>query len=336
MLKELFATCLLLHGCSSRCLNSVYDYTNDSNDNNIVERVSVPQYASNGYNNTTVFGVYNFRDTFDYSSLEDGYIGNTYYFEDEVGDRRCIISITDGGSMYFLHSIQLSYSALLESCIVLVSYYDDENVLDTEQFTVFHDLANLIDYQYMFFNVLQPVYFAEEDYALFDILFTHDDNFFITSYNGYFNMFNNSSLSGYHYYNVFGSIAFNNSLSYCYNFVLGSYTYQVDTLSLDSSTGTLVINRFGQSDLQKNVLFNNVKMSRNAYLDLQNIGIFAYVHDTSYDDSTFNDLLFSIMDSPIYMLSRLLNFELFGTNLFIAFTGLLTLALIVVVIRKIW
>lgn len=77
-------------------------------------------------------------------------------------------------------------------------------------------------------------------------------------------------------------------------------------------------------------------MQADTYNELSQIGVFSYVRDTQYDDTDFHDLLFTIMDTPIYFFSRLFDFQFFGVNLYIALSGLITLAIVVIIIRKIW
>lgn len=72
------------------------------------------------------------------------------------------------------------------------------------------------------------------------------------------------------------------------------------------------------------------KYVRNA---LESYGIFQYVNDTP--PTTWYEMILSTMDAPIYYLRQLLSFELFGINLFIAFSGLMTLLVVIFVIKKV-
>lgn len=73
---------------------------------------------------------------------------------------------------------------------------------------------------------------------------------------------------------------------------------------------------------------NNVKSN-----NINNILSIFNVEDDK-DLNSWNDFFISILDIPIYYLRSLLGFELFGVNLFLAFTSLFTLALGIYVLSK--
>ena len=74
--------------------------------------------------------------------------------------------------------------------------------------------------------------------------------------------------------------------------------------------------------------------SNSIYNMLGTKGTFSYVQPQLPSDFSFRDFFFGIADTPLYYAWSLLNWDLFGLNLFVDFCGLCTLALIVFVIKK--
>ena len=329
MLKEIFATCLLLHGCSSRGLTVVYPYSHDSNDNNIVEKLDNPYYA---YGSSTLGGGYNFVDYFDLD--DDNPIHVDCYFNDYDSDFFNTLLYCNG-SVYYLYQLSIiQYYSQVSVSLYCFEYDDLSTYVD---FTIPFDngdvLSDLeVEYRDLYFYVTNPYVLDSDSYQQFNKIFTSNDNQYVVSYNGYYSFLSGGITPLSTNPTILGNIVLNNVIYY--GIRTGSFYFSAISIDYVNNTNT-VVNGLSYSQ-SPNIWFNNVKLTKSDYTYLNTIGVFGYSRPTTYDDSTFNDLLFSIMDSPIYMLSRLLNFELFGVNVFIAVTGLLTLALVVVVIRKIW
>ena len=333
----LAAVCLLSHvsalgGCNSGDVNY-----NDSNDNNI-SRVNEVERSVNSIH--TIVGGYNFKDTFTLDILDfpEGYTGKVYYFDNTERERSCPFNY-DGG-FGFLKSIQINYSSLISGAYLILNYYDINNTDYMVDFRVYNTLSNLNEeYQTIFFHVINSVYFEDNDYALFNAIFTHDDNAYVKTYNGYFTFLNGGYILDDTRLNIFGSTTWNNSLSYTFNLYSDNDVYinSYERLIYDVQNSKYVV----QSDyLRSNndnpyIYFNGVKLTYDSFNAINNhLGVFTFVPST--DTSDFEDLLFSIADTPLYFIVSLFNFEMLGINLYIALAGLLTLVIVIVIIRKIW
>lgn len=171
------------------------------------------------------------------------------------------------------------------------------------------DLANL-DYRDVIFSFPEPLILTGFEALLFETLFTTADNQFVVSYDGYYTM-NSTSVSSN--FVIVGNLMYQQRL-YLGFFKYGDNWRYLYYDSENDNYGYLLITPNSQGNGQ--YYFNNVKMPVSSRLALSNVGVFAFVRDTSYDNATFRDMLFSVMDSPLYFLSSLFNWELFGTNLF--------------------
>lgn len=183
-------------------------------------------------------------------------------------------------------------------------------------------------------------YYVDMDtYHAFTSLFTGVGNDYISLYSGYYSFVNAS----YHVnYELMGNVMNNNSL---YNMVTytgleNGYNAPVNcSCSLvdydDFYGGTLysdVITN-GKFSGDKRLLFDNVLIPNYIKTYMQNSGVFAYQYDSV--DFDFGDMVFSVMDAPVYMLSQLFSFELFGIQFYVAFMGIVTIVLICFVLKKI-
>lgn len=77
-----------------------------------------------------------------------------------------------------------------------------------------------------------------------------------------------------------------------------------------------------------------IKMTQNEYNRWQSYGVFGYVPQVQPGEYEFDDLFFSLVDTPIYFVYSIFNWKLFGANLFIAFTGLVSFALVLILFRR--
>ena len=72
---------------------------------------------------------------------------------------------------------------------------------------------------------------------------------------------------------------------------------------------------------------------RTMHNTLLNYGVFQFV-PSDVHNYTFGELIFNIMDAPIYFLKSLFSFQLFGETFYVAFMSVLTIMLICFVVRK--
>lgn len=297
--------------------------------------------------NYTIYGCYNFRDSWDgLLSITENDYSTSIVFE-SPGDgsntplwsmRTPLVTGDNSHQQLYLKSIGLVFSSADYSLDITFYCYDLWTNDFEPSFTIERG-DDLTDFGYggLFFYCHDSIILHGLQAQFFTALFTTDDNYYNVSYTGYYSFTSNLTTIP-NYIAGLGSMLFNNSLTYGFTnygyseHSLGFYSYDVvdrvyyiNVYSLPFDTK--VVN-------SSNILMTNVKMSKTTKQFLENVGIFAYVRDSSYDNTTFQDLFFSVMDSPIYMLSRLLSLEIFGINLYIALTGLLTICVILVLIKK--
>lgn len=301
-------------------------------------------------------GTYNFRDYFDFDSFFSFCVDNNIGDIDEMyqidhlppesGVGMPLDTMTYPCSYfdetYYVYQIHL-YSTDYDE--IGVSFFAYASLNDSYIFSTYvennTDLSDLSSWTHNFiFQLRRGVTFSNYSNLIFDYFFTTENNDYTTSYYGYFTFFGNQ----YYYqpFTAFGTEAGNSMLMI--NMYTGAwYSGPYDSIMYDEryAPGTStegfdyqqVSLPLNMQNYDKQILVN-WKLSKSSYTALESVGAFGYLRDPTYDDASFQDLLFTVMDSPIYMLSRLLSFELFGTKLFIALTGLLAVAIIVVLIKR--
>lgn len=343
MLKEIIATFLLSGSIGAKSLS-----------------VTVPVHTykeSAVANNTlTLYGNYNFRNVIgDVTSFDDG----NYEIVFETID-------TSGAQNKELVPIHRSESTLIYYCDKITIFKSDYYIDIT--FHVYnHAYASGVGWSYelesgqdislssssvfdLIFEIRQQ-YLIHDDLAyIFDALFTTYDNVYTRSYTGYYN-FRNGLNNIPSYFVTFGYMMFNqSSYSLMFNYGDGIHTdtkyaiylsyYQLIDLEGNGYQGysieSFALPFNSNSVISSNIYMTGVKMTNTTYNRLSSVGVFGYVRDSSYDNVTFKDFFFSLVDTPVYFASSLLSFELFGVNLFIALTGLLTLCCILLLIKKFW
>lgn len=347
MLKEcLLIPCALLSGVRNILPRQVAATSNVSYDNVV----------------TYVKGVYNFRDSFDLTSLYTFWSsqgGPSSYnttirvdkFPPESGQGMPIYTFSTPLSVnnvcYQLETIEFSFTLggsleveLGYYYLQSQTYYITANILDDTSLSQYG-----VNLQQLMFNLRQPLTMDKPQATLFQTLFTTEDNQYFTRYSGYYTWLPRASFNAP--FTAFGTDLYSGDLFYDF-YVNGGQSSPYSTFAMaqsDLSDDDLVT--YGAYRYSDVVLDSNLaskesrflvdwKLSLQSKTNLETYGTFSYVRDTTYDDATFQDLLFSIMDSPFYMISRFLNWQLFGVNLFVAFTGLLTLVVILVLIKHFW
>lgn len=303
-----------------------------------------PSYTLN------VSGIYNYRESFE--GLVDlfdseGQFNFTLTFDSTNQKHNCPLYFNDDNEIeYYISDLNMNlfspYGGIV-LCAVTYNVYDIFG--NTDSYTISISSSVLLDnvgYPATMFYSINSYLLQGRNAVLFSLIFTKEDNHLVRTYNGYYNFVANSGILPF--IEVYGSIVFNDRLwltmsnsnmdgeshggaklqllyydVFNYRYDFQEYYYPLSASELSVST---------------NLLLNNCKMSVTTYERLSNIGVFSYVN-TQTSDTTFKDMIFSIMDAPIYMITRLLSFELFGINLFAALTGLLTIVALFVLIRKV-
>lgn len=334
MIKTLFATALLSFSVGAKSIDHREAATN---------------------NRLTINGCYNFKDVIDdLSSIDDGRYEIVFEnYVNNVSQNLQIVPIhrsSETSTIWYCDSIQFDKSDYnVELTFHVYNYAYSHGVDWIYNFNSGDDISDFSSSSYdLIFEVRQSYVLLDEETQLFNALFTSEDNIYTISYSGFYSFRNNLSTMN-NKFAVFGYSIFNQqTYSFMFNYGDGVHTdtasgiymsyYSLYDENYSNYEGYAIesfafpLNRNYVESSQ--ILFNNVKMSQTSYQRLASYGAFAYVRDTSYDDADWKDLLFSVVDSPIYMISRLLNFEIFGINLYIALAGLLTIVVIVFCVRK--
>lgn len=342
MFKSLIATCLLTFSCSSQ----------PQNKQPLKRGIETQQAVVD--NSVFVHGNYNFCESFE--SLNDVLDPNVNFqpFEVRFADvsnqknlLSCPTNFDYDNHQWYIEYISFNFVRSNNEWVINGRVYLYNNVLSTYNFyysfTKDSDLSSVTRRDFIF-TYCDSLYLYDSQKTAFNYIFTHDDNSYVTTYNGYYNFNANLSSFNSRFY-VGGTVTFDFAIGYdLTNFSHESYqngdTFEI--LKFDNidnvyyTTSYTVPLTLNVDVTNSNLYLNGCKISNSHKLYLETIGIFAYVRDTTYDDADFHDLLFSVMDSPVYFLSRLMSFELFGINLFVAFTGLLTFCVILILIRKFW
>lgn len=345
MLKEIFATFLLINGCSSGNLNNIHARYFDSDNSNPIVRTQ-PLKANE---NTFLSGFYNFRDEYDFNYEEYHELTDFIYEFDIDMDFTNSCPITYQGELKFLRVVEINYlvnpgTATPQTlrCHVRMTYGDEEQ-LDFATYTewVFVsdlglDSADNFLFQDCVFSINNGFLINPTYQKVWNSVFTSADNQYVITYNGYFN-FNTNFDSYDEYVAVVGSVVMDNRYYYglgTTDFACNCVYFNSEDLRYHLNTYTLPFNMTKVAS--RNIWFNGVKLQRSTFRHMSSVGLFSYVRDTNYDNTDFHDLLFTIVDVPVYFISSFFNFELFGMNLAVAFAGLVTLAVMLFVVKKIW
>lgn len=294
------------------------------------------------------FGCYNYKQNIDYNDLLNDSSFNQDVEYTWVPDTS--VSLTKlfiDKQVYNLSSIDFMYNS--DGELFVLEFTGSFNGMQPVSFTsyVYNDPTEELPYivqgySDVFFYISAELGFTDKtEQALFNTFFTTDVNEYFTTYTGYYSM--NNQIANWQDVFAFGNFTFNDSMYFVVSSVFDGggipsstlygwrydYAYGYPYLAFDDYALPL-----RNSVPSNQFYFTGVKMPKYSYNRLTSYGVFAFVRDTSYDDTEFKDVLFAVMDSPIYMLSRLLNFELFGMNLFLALCGLVTIWILLFLFKK--
>lgn len=197
-------------------------------------------------------------------------------------------------------------------------YIMDNVQLYTDFSDVSYDLRRIVVY------FPHEIYVTKNAYNVWCSFFTQKGNNFVTMYNGYYTQ---SNFDIDNDYSVYGSMFINNNLYNEYSVFDNSSWGE-----LNDDYRTYIVNN-GMLEGDNRILFNNVLIPIEIYDYMSVNGVFAYTYEPV--NYTFGELIFNIIDAPIYMLSQLFSFTLFGIEFYIAFIGIVTIILICFIVRKI-
>lgn len=220
-------------------------------------------------------------------------------------------------------------------------YEEDVETIDNFNTTVISGMQTTTDFmKNLVINFNKEYYISDpNEIAIFELFISKEGNRYTNAYNGYYHLNNGNWYTNIYSYEYRGALIITNAIMYTgisynswndnqvalisttWNFEQGTTTYN-NTNLYDNGTYSQTTNMSING-----IIPYYVKQSMNA------IGTFQYIDDTP--PTTWYEMILSTMDAPIYYLKSLLGFELFGINLFLAFSSLLTLVVIIAVMKKV-
>lgn len=301
-------------------------------------------------NGGNLLGTYCFRNTFDidYYNVEEDYLYSFIFNRNQVsGLKECPIMLCSGVTFdvrqhYYVTDLTIEYYNTGVNTYWDISVtYSGETGYETGTFsTRFYlgeditegdsDLTDILIYfpNYVFLN--------GDNLKVFNSVFTTEGNRFNTYYNGYYSITNSSYNS---FWQLYGSICVNNSLfDYMYYTHYDNAPYSVSACQLLTSDNADYMFIYNNTFVEYRYTSPNILISGtlipNVYVErMTQMGVFAYQYDNTHYE--FQDVVTSVIDGPIYMLSQLFSFELFGVQFYVAFMSIVTVVLICFVIKKI-
>lgn len=311
MFKTLITTCLLTFSCASGTLSQEKDLN--------VRKANSDLYAIKGY--YCLFNDYsdpnrwlsfeNDEDYtfFDYNSMSQGAFDVRYYSN---GSYQSLMYL----NVYMNRHNNTQFYRLTFSTGEEFEFDIDRND-DIDDFNIYARTTML------YFP--ETIYFDEDTYNIFTSIFTSEGNKYNSRYNGWYSLVpNNLSYSGE--WEVVGNIIVDNSL------YQGAYFDNKNAYAYIGNVNKQFVNN-GVLQTSQLIYLNNVMLPSVEYSSMENTGVFDYViQPVQY---TFGDMIFSVIDAPVYMLSQLFSFELFGIQFYVAFMGVATVLLIFFIVRKV-
>jgi len=311
MIKEIFATLML----------STY--------------IGTPIVRHNQAQYYQLSGSYCVREVIDWDTLYYEYWNTDITFEIN-NDKQIYVSAYLGGSyatdlITYQMGITNDHANDLVTFTWTYAYGGSEYSFDMDLYDEFGNLSLVAQTMSVYFG--EPYNVTQEQYFYWNCMFTKEGNPYNEVYTGWYtfsNYINVGSLSSFAVYgNVNVANVLYNHLGYTPNELYASYfnaTTQINYVQ------TIYENDKFNVDTQ-NVYFTGVMIPRDFKTILTGIGTFGYV--PQYQQYTFGEMIFNVVDAPIYMLSQLFSFELFGIQFYVAFMGIVTVVLICFVLRKI-
>lgn len=300
-------------------------------------------------NGGNLLGSYCLRDTFDvdYLAREDDYLYCFIFNRNQVDTlKECPIMLCTGLTYdvrqhYYVTDLTINYYNTGNPYWDLEVSYSGETGYETGTFSsrwYFGDDLTEGDPDLTDISIYFPNYvFLNGDYLkVFNSVFTTEGNRFNTYYNGYYSITNTSYNA---FWQLYGSICVNNNLyDYMYYTHYQNAPYSVSVCQLVTSNNADYMYIYNNSFVEHrytspNILISGTLIPNAYYQRMSYMGVFSYRYET--DNVEFGDVITSVIDAPIYMLSQLFNFELFGVQFYIAFMSIVTVVLICFVVKKI-
>lgn len=286
------------------------------------------------YTSNTIYGMYSFRNEFlTPETLVDFPLQEIYNWG-EYGDIRCYLYEDNAGYGNYVTVRHIDLGVGGDSYELYISVGEDYVYIDSS----FNNDEGVLyfssdRYRYFTLYVPTPTYLSDTALMYFKCFFTGTGNNYVTYYDGYYNLgaypLNNTGTNGY---NVYGNFIIDNNVYTEMTFDYGNND-KIIAYGQGNPSGYVVYENNAYKTANRNVLIQNTLLPYPIRAYLSNSGTFTYVPPTTTND--FADLIFSVMDAPVYYLTSLFSFELFGIQFYIAFMSIVTLLLIVAVVRKV-
>lgn len=254
--------------------------------------------------------------------LEELYIEvNTYDMEATFNLTYTVATGYDDGT-YTISFDYIYEDFTLEDMYLYIERNDDMRLNDTRNF-----LRNFM----LYFN--KPVGLVGEQLTCFNNFFNATGNKYTSRYMGWYTYKNGAWFNGDYIWDI-QDMTFMVDNNY-----YSAYVHQSDIVEYVGTT-FVTDNYFTYVMYEEpNVYHTSRPVHINGFLPytvreiMATEGVFDYVVVPT--ETTWYEMILAVMDAPIYYLSQLLGFKLFGIELFVAFTSILTLLIIVTIIRKV-
>lgn len=311
--------------------------------------IKTTPYKAQNYQN--ISGSYTLTDTYDYDTFFK-YVPSTQYVSVEITTQSDMYWFGDSVQTSDLYNIYLQYNYEGNEFFEIFIYTENSTqaryyaYFDKEEATDLTDLTHIGNFTQTIIENLVISFTSERTISgnamyLWNFFFTKNGNRYTQYYNGYYhynlsNWYNPVTNFDYQYgaYYMTDSTIYNciaqNSPSYLNSVYYYSMYY--DTEGHQYVNGGTYYYLRGEYQPVSNILITGL-LPKTVRDGLSAEGVFQFVNDTP--PTTWYEMILSTMDAPLYFLTSLFSFELFGINLMLAFSGLLTLLIIIVVIKKV-
>lgn len=290
---------------------------------------------------TKVGGTYNLRNAPNYDYLENYSFPTSeiIYFGQITDENKPYAPVRYNNKTYELTEINIDFDGTQNTKNLFVTVKAWPNNLTIEYDITYGDTIEAISQVdgSMYFYMIDSLLLNEKQNNLFKAVFTAEENYYTKNYSGYYS-FNNTVTTLPYDVNMYGSIMLGNEMVYSVTSKNDYTPNYFETIYFDTESNYYYTNNFNvpitASGVSNQWYINGAKMTETEYTNWQRYGTFGYVPQTPPDAYSFNDLFFSLADTPIYFIYSIFNWQLFGANLFIAFIGLISFALVLLLFRR--
>ena len=235
--------------------------------------------------------------------------------------------------------------------------------------TTFNRIYFLKNDAYVVLNGINQSLLNSEEYSIFKLTRVSTANYsnglislinrsftIVSSFGNYFNGWFTFDIepfsNGASYNNLTLDISFTsnnvsyNNLQILYDNIMGSVVGSIYYRILDTNGNAIRTDLVYEYSLvpyiskwydinYRQVYFDRQFINNNDFAFVDSLGIFAFISNNLNSDYTLTDMFWSLADIPYVTLRNLLGIEIFGTDLFIAFTSIISCILAIFILRKI-